>query len=347
MSEKGGRAQLEVVVPVYNGLRTLPACVDAVLRQTSPPERVWLVDNGSTDGTYEWLVGRARGEPRLRVLRETRRGQAAARNAALQFVEAPVVAFTDADCVPEPTWLERLLEGYRDATVGAVAGAVTGYGPRNVIERYLSVAAFPTPQEPRVVHEYAFPTVAFYTANLSVRTDVLRRLQGFDEAMPPADDLDICCRILRAGWQIVYTPTARVGHIHRSRAWAMLKRFYQYGSSRPKMLRKHCTGLLYALVGGRQFLWRGGPTGCVNLTSPEKVCLGLAGLSLWSPWFLLALVGYGIRLGKRIGKAARARGLEPRSAWETAVWAALQVSEFAAVNTGSFVASIRQRVICF
>jgi GT2 family glycosyltransferase len=338
---------VEVVVPVYNGLRTLPACVDAVLQQTFPPQVLWVVDNGSTDGTYEWLVERAHEEPRLRVLRETRRGPAAARNAALQFMEAPVVAFTDADCVPDPTWLERLLEGYEEAGVGAVAGAVTGHAPQNVIERYLSVAAFPTPEKPQVVREYAFPTVAFYTANLSVRTHVLQQLGGFDEAMPPADDLDICCRILKAGWKIAYAPEARVGHVHRSRAWVMLRRFYEYGSSRPKMLRKHCGGLLYALVGRRQLLWRGGPTGCVNLTSPEKVCLGLAGLSLWTPWFLVALVAYGIRLGKRMGHAARVRGVKPRSPWETAVWAVLHVGEFAAVNTGSLVASIRQRVVCF
>ncbi len=347
MSEGSGKGPVEVVVPVYNGLRTLPRCVDAILGQSLPPQNLWLVDNGSEDGTYEWLQQRARGEPRLRVLRESRRGQAAARNAALRFVTAPVVAFTDADCVPEPSWLERLTEGYRETDVGAVAGAVFGYAPQNLVERYLSVAAFPTPREPRVVAEYAFPTVAFYTANVSVRTDLLRELGGFDEAMPPADDLDICCRILKAGWKIAYTPDARVGHIHRSRLGAALKRFYEYGASRPKMLRKHCAGLLYALVGRRQLLWRGSLTGCVNLASPEKVCLGLLALSAWSPWGLAALLAYGVRLGRRVQQVARRRGVEPRSGWEVAAWAALQVGEFAAVNTGSFVASIRQRVVCF
>ncbi len=338
---------VEVIVPVYNGLRTLPACIDALLQQTLVPQAVWVVDNGSTDGTYEWLLERSREEPRLRVLRELRRGQAAARNAALRGGEAEVVAFTDADCVPEPTWLERLLEGYGDDRVGAVAGAVVGHAPRNVVERYLSVAAFPTPREAQITEGYEFPTVAFYTANLSVRTQVLRAIGGFDEAMPPADDLDVCCRILRAGWRIAYTPAARVGHVHRSRLWAMLARFYQYGASRPKVLRKHCEGVLYALVGRRQWVCRGGPTGCLNLTSPEKVCLSLAAVSLWAPWFLAPLAAYLVRLGLKVARAGRQRGVNPRSGWEVAAWAALHVGEFAAVNVGSLLASARYRVICF
>lgn len=338
--------RVEVVVPVYNGLRTLSKCVEAILGQTLPAAVLWVVDNGSTDGTYEWLLERARREPRLRVLRELRRGQAAARNAALPLVEADVVAFTDADCVPQPTWLERLVEPYSDRTVGAVAGGVAGHEPRNLVERYLSVAAFPTPREPRIVADYTFPGVAFYTANLSVRTEVLRDLGGFDPTMPPADDLDACCRILRAGWRIAYTPEAKVGHVHRSRWSTMLRRFYQYGASRPKLLRRHCTGVLWVLVGRRQLVWRGRLTGCVNLTSPEKVCLGLAALALWSPWFLVPLLGYGARLAWRVGEAGRRRGMTPRSRWELAAWGALQVSEFAAIHVGSFVASVRQRVLC-
>jgi GT2 family glycosyltransferase len=338
---------VEVVIPVYNGLQTLPGCLDAVLRQTLAPEAVWVVDNGSTDGTYEWLQERQRMEPRLRVLRELRRGQAAARNAALRLVEAEVVAFTDADCVPETTWLEQLLPPYADPGVGAVAGAVLGHEPRNPVERYLSVAGFPTPPEPRLVDAYAFPTVAFYTANLSARSRVLRDLGGFDPAMPPADDLDLCARTLTAGWKMAYTPEARVRHVHRSRAWAMLRRLYEYGASRPKLLRKNCPGLLYTLAGRRWWTWKGGPTGCLNLTSPEKVCFGLACLSLWSAWFLVPLGLYVGRLATRLTRAARERGVVPRSPWEVAAWTALHVAEFAAVNLGSLVASARYRVICF
>ena len=345
MSEKGGRAQVEVVVPVYNGLRTLPACVDAVLRQTVAPGKVWVVDNGSTDGTYEWLVERARGEPRLRVLREARRGQAAARNAALQFVEAPVVAFTDADCVPEPTWLERLLEAYEDSGVAAAAGAVKGHEATSVVERYQSVAAFPTPREGAVVDRYDFPSVVFYTANLSVRTEVLRLLGGFDERIVPSDDTDLCSRILQAGWKIAYTAAARVGHRHRARIGVMLKRLYEYGTSRPRLLRKHSPRTCYVLVLGHQIVWRGAVTAHVNLTSPEKVCLGLAMLSAWEPWIAAGLVAYWAWLAAQLGRTARARGLEPRSWWELAVWTGLHVAEFFATNLGGLRGGVGNRVI--
>ncbi len=339
------RGPVAVVIPAYNARHLLPACLAALRCQTRAPDAVYVVDNGSADGTWEWLREEALRDPRLRPLRELTPGQAAARNAALSHVRAGVVAFTDADCVPEPAWLERLLGAYGER-VGAVAGYVAGHAPRTVTERYLSVAGFPTPDVPGVLSEFRFPTVVFYTANFSARAEVLHALGGFDEAMPPADDHDLCCRILRAGWRIAYTPEARVGHRHRRQVGAMLRRLFEYGHARPKMLRKNCAGTAYLLVGARVVEWRGGVTACVNLSSPDKVSLALLGLSLWSPWWLGVLGAYWIRTGAHVLRAARRRGVLPRSPWELAAWTGLHLLEFGAVNAGSLAASPRHRVLC-
>jgi hypothetical protein len=167
---------------------------------------------------------------------------------------------------------------------------------------------------------YDFPSVVFYTASLSVRTEVLRLLGGFDERIVPSDDTDLCSRILQAGWKIAYTAAARVGHRHRARIGVMLKRLYEYGTSRPRLLRKHSPRTCYVLVLGHQIVWRGAVTAHVNLTSPEKVCLGLAVLSAWEPRIAAGLVAYWAWLAAQLGRTARARGLEPRSWWELAVW---------------------------
>jgi glycosyltransferase involved in cell wall biosynthesis len=73
-----------VVVPVRNGRKTVPQCLEGLLRQSLRPQVIYVVDNGSTDGTHEWLQEFAVQEPSLRVLREARRGPAAAHNIGTQ-----------------------------------------------------------------------------------------------------------------------------------------------------------------------------------------------------------------------------------------------------------------------
>lgn len=334
-----------VVVPAYNAGRTIGLCLDALLRQTCLPDAIYVVDNGSTDGTYEWLLERATLEPRLRVLREVKRGQSAARNAALRVVEDGIVAFTDADCVPEPQWLAGLASEHARWNVAAVAGSIVGYQPRTLVERYLSITGFPLPSETSVVHRYE-PSLAFYTANLSVRTDALRRLGGFDESMSVSEDSDLCWRVLDRGESIVYAPHVRVGHVHRSTLRTMLRRLFEYGASQPVLMRRYFRGTVYVRIAEYALKAKAPVTLCVNLTSPEKISLGLIALSTISPWSLVLLGLYWVRLALLIKRVAQRRGIPVRSAAELIILMGLHLLDFCATNAGSLIASPRYRVFC-
>lgn len=336
---------ISVVVPVYNARRTIALCVDALLRQTQLPNAIYVVDNGSTDGTYDWLLERAKQEPRLCVLREAKPGPAAARNAALRIVEEGIVAFTDADCVPEPLWLASLLAAYSGPSVTAVAGSIAGYQPRTLVERYLSITGFSLPHETCVVREGA-PFRGFSTANLSVRTDALRQVGGFDEDLSPAEDYDLCWRVVRAGGSIIYMPQARVRHIYRSTLGAMLRRLFEYGKTYPGVLRKHFGGSVSVMAGHHILRFRGPITLRVDLTSPEKVSLALIGLSVLSPWFLGLLGLYWVRLALRLKRVAYQRGMDVRSGGELVLLTGLHLLEFCATRAGSLAASPRCRVVC-
>ena len=73
-----------------------------------PSLEVIVVDDGSADATSE--TGRAHGAVVIR--HRVNRGLAAARNSGLSAATAPVVAFLDDDCEPEPSWAQQLLSGY-------------------------------------------------------------------------------------------------------------------------------------------------------------------------------------------------------------------------------------------
>lgn len=337
--------RISVVVPVHNARATIGPCVAALAAQIRPADVVYLVDNGSTDGTYEWLQERARGEPRLRVLRERKRGPSAARNAALRLVEDGIVAFTDADCVAEADWLERLATAYEDPAVNAVAGGIAGRDPRTLVERYLAMTGFSLPDRALVVRRCT-PFVGFPTANLSVRAGVAARLGGFDEQMFVGEDYDLCWRIVRDGGAIVYIPGARVAHIHRASLAAMLARLFAYGAARPRLVGKHFRGRGYLTAGRRAVEFRSPVTFCVNLTSPEKVSLAMLLLSLASPWLLGCLALYWWRLAVNLRRAAQRRGVAPRSEGELLGFTGLHLLEFAASNAGSLSASARFRAFC-
>lgn len=337
--------RISVVVPAYNARTTIAQCVAALIGQTRPADVIYVVDNGSTDGTYEWLQERARGEPRLRVLRELKRGPSAARNAALRLVNDGIVAFTDADCVAEADWLEQLVASYEDPAVAAVAGGVAGRDPRTLVERYLTMIGFALPDRALLVRRCT-PFVGFPTANLSVRSGVAALLGGFDEQMFFGEDYDLCWRVVRDGGAIAYAPAARVNHVHRATLRTMLARLFAYGAARPRLVGKHFRGRGYLTAGGRAVEFPSPVTLCVNLTSPEKVSLVMLLLSLVSPWLLGCLALYWWRLAINLRRVAQQRGVAPRSDGELLGFTGLHLLEFAASNAGSLSSSARFRALC-
>ncbi|MBV9291705.1 MAG: glycosyltransferase [Frankiales bacterium] len=123
-------ARTAVVLVTHNRRELVDRALDAIAAQTRAPDEVVVVDNGSTDGTAELLARRSDSQSPmgLKVLsRNENRPVAESRNLAAAATSADVIAFTDDDCRPRPTWLEALLAGRREG-VGLVQGR-TGADP--------------------------------------------------------------------------------------------------------------------------------------------------------------------------------------------------------------------------
>ena len=101
---------ISVIIPAYNGEKTLERAVDSALSQTYAPAEVILVENGSADGTGE-LVRRLAGKDGriVPVFLERNLGVSAARNAGLEKASSDMVTFLDADDFMDETMLECLL----------------------------------------------------------------------------------------------------------------------------------------------------------------------------------------------------------------------------------------------
>jgi glycosyltransferase involved in cell wall biosynthesis len=208
---------VSVVIPTFDRRVLVLLALDAIAHQTYPPERmeVILVDNGSVDGTSDLVQGRS-WPWRLRLERfESNRSPAEARNAGIALADGDVVAFTDSDCRPTPTWLEALVAGFVQGV-----GLVQGYtlpDPAQPLE--------PLSRSQAVVSEYGL----YETCNIAYTREVLatagpgpfssgpmediRRLLGRSLAVQAfGEDADLAWRVKRAGASSRFASHAVVHH---------------------------------------------------------------------------------------------------------------------------------------
>jgi glycosyltransferase involved in cell wall biosynthesis len=199
---------VSVIVPVYNDPRGLQTCLAALEIQSYPQTayEVIAVDNGSDEGIAPILshFRQARGAS------ESRPGSYAARNAGLARARGDIIAFTDADCIPAPDWVEKGVARLLNLPgCGLVAGKVEVFfrDPRRptAVELYDGLTAFP---QRRLVEVSRFGA----TANVFTFRQVVERVGGFDDRVKSGGDLEWGQRVAAAGYQLVYAEEVRVAH---------------------------------------------------------------------------------------------------------------------------------------
>lgn len=102
------QALVSVILPVYNKIKYLPTTLPSLLSQTYRDFELIAVDDGSTDGSGDFLDRLAKTDTRVKVIRQPNAGVSAARNAALDRASGDYVVFADADDTVCPDWLEVL-----------------------------------------------------------------------------------------------------------------------------------------------------------------------------------------------------------------------------------------------
>ncbi len=220
---------LSVVIPTYDNASGLRRCLAALERQSIGPERfdVVVVDDGSPAATGALLRAfRARTRLRLTCLRAEHGGPGAARNLGLRRARGGLVAFTDDDCIPSPTWLRDYLAlAPFPAGVAGIGGAVR-FTPETWTARLCH--ALGHTQNPRLASGDAAFLV---TANALFAKEELLDVGGFDEryALAGGEDSDLAYRIVARGGRLQTTGGALVWHEARSLP-QLLHTYLRYGA---------------------------------------------------------------------------------------------------------------------
>jgi GT2 family glycosyltransferase len=221
MRERSAAPELSVIVPVRNGADSLPPLLRSLEAQTLGRERfeVVVVDNDSSDGTAD--AAAAHG---AKVVHEPIANRSRARNRGAAAAGSSLYAFTDADCVAHPEWLERLLRCADRAPLVAGEVELRVSERPNAIERYESLWRFG--QRAWVEQGWAA------TANLLVRADAFQAIEGFDPTWRHiGEDVDFCFRARAAGFELGYCSEAIVDHRGETELRPFLRRFFLHGYS--------------------------------------------------------------------------------------------------------------------
>lgn len=210
---------VSVVVPVHDDADGMRRCLTALRAQSLDPSsfEVIVCDNASTrspvtDADVEAPRERDSLGPHVSLLSIDEPGSYRARNRCLSLARGQVLAFTDADCTPHPTWLSEGLAALERTGRDLVAGRVAVYPehrPPRPVELYEMESAFP---QEKYVAAMSFGV----TANLFVDRSVFEDVGQFDESLLSGGDREFCERAVRAGHGIDYADAAVVDHPARA-----------------------------------------------------------------------------------------------------------------------------------
>lgn len=185
---------VSVIIPTYNRLHTLKASVESVRKQTYSEMELIIVDDGSTDGTREWLKTLQNNDIHI-ILSEENRGAAHARNLGIKAAKGELIAFEDSDDI----WMEQKLELQVEAFLAhpEIGLCYTKFfydepeffewPPKDIDETYTCGKIFP----------YLLQTNFVGGPTMMVSRDVICKVGMFEEELRCMEDYELTLRIAK------------------------------------------------------------------------------------------------------------------------------------------------------
>ena len=201
--------RVSVIVPVYNGERTLLDLLGALVAQTYPRDltEILIIDNNSVDNTKTILEQWARRG--VTYLRCEKQSSYAARNVGIAHATGEILAFTDADCRPYPDWLQAGIDEFRANPTDRVAGLVTL--PLSSPPRLWEIVDAATYILDAKMAEQGLVA----TSNLLIRRSTLERVGRFEETVISGDDEGFGRRCNAQGISFLFSRNVKVSHSPR------------------------------------------------------------------------------------------------------------------------------------
>ncbi|AAG19469.1 conserved hypothetical protein [Halobacterium salinarum NRC-1] len=222
--ESDSTAHVSCIIPVYNDSVGIKNTLRSVVGQEYHGYDVYVVDNGSTDGSRRRVRNCAAESDDIQLLVEDEvQGSYAARKTGVQNAESDVLAFLDADETVDEDWLETALGAMQEQDVDYLGCNVELTCPEDtLVGRYNARTGFP-------VEEYLEDQNYAPTCALLVRRKVFEDVGPFDARLISGGDREFGDRVHDAGYEQGYAENATVYHPARTSLESLAKKNFRVG----------------------------------------------------------------------------------------------------------------------
>jgi glycosyltransferase involved in cell wall biosynthesis len=230
-----------VIVCTYNRSKLLSENLKSLIGQDfNEPFEIIVVDNNSSDNTRQVVRELAKAPPKKIIYSvEEKQGLSHARNKGIDLAGGEIIAFIDDDAIADKSWLSNLVSVYEDPNVGCAGGRVElewqGARPDWLPvyrENYLGRLDYG-----EEIIELKFPKTPF-GLNMSFRKAALNPSASFSPELGRSstnllsnEEVELCYKVEKAGWKIIYVPKALVKHkVHAERlvkSWFYHRSYWQ------------------------------------------------------------------------------------------------------------------------
>jgi GT2 family glycosyltransferase len=259
-------ALVSVVIPTRGRPDLIGQSVDAVLANDHPDFDLTVIDQSDDDRTGAVVRAIAARDGRVRYVHTTPPGLSRAYNIGARLTSAPLLAFTDDDCVASPGWVSSVARAFdAEPDAGMLYGTVAL--PAALAGHAGEVPVLPLARAERIDKTSGFRVIGM-GANFALRRELLARIGGFDEILGgggplrSSQDFDLQYRAYLAGAVVLLRPEVSVDHygLRTAAEWPATLRAYGIGDAAFYLKHVRCgdplaTGLLarrIARIGARQ-----------------------------------------------------------------------------------------------
>jgi len=228
-----GAPKVSIVLPVYNSSKELPAALSELDRQSYKDREIIIVDDGSSDDTWDAARTLCAGRSDVTLERTDHRGPAHARNVGIRLAKGDIVFFSEADCVYDDSYLRKAVDSLE--TENAAAVCLTGAPLVTRPTMATNCIEIENKLQHRLLEQGKMEP--FYA--WVYRKDVLLKLGGFDDRLFQAEDRDLFKRLKDAKYTVAWVPGVNWHHIRDQTTPELAKKWYSRGRTRILYLIKH------------------------------------------------------------------------------------------------------------
>lgn len=204
------KIKISIIIPIYNGERTIKACLKSISSQTYKNYELIIVDNNSTDQTKEIVNKFQIRDQRIHYIFEKQQGRGVARNTGIKCAKGEIIIMTDADCIVPQNWIEELTKPIIYENEKAVMG-----GEYDLVQNYWTKKIQNASEEFIKINIYNDIYIHHLdTKNFAIKASIIKRYL-FDSNIMYMEDFALYVKLNNV-CKIRFLSDVKVGHNHRS-----------------------------------------------------------------------------------------------------------------------------------